>query len=480
MIQAAIQVYRKIGYDIAMRSLGPYQIEAELGRGAMGVVFRGFDPAIGRPVAIKVIHKSEFATDEEGRELEARFAREARAAGTLSHPHIVTIYQLGEDNGIHYLVLELVDGRSLAQMLSTRLPFPSDAALPILTQIADALDYAHSRGIVHRDVKPANILIGPDGRAKITDFGIARISSQTVTRTGATMGTPAYMAPEQLLSSKVDGRADQFSLAVIAYQMLSGHLPFVAETDPALMLKIVRDEAAPLSSYSSSLAGSISDTVCRAMRKDPDARFPTCGEFIRELAAAFQRSQAVPVVSRGTETRTLPPPSSRKPVRAGWLVGSLAVTAVLGAWLYFGALRKPAEAPKPPSPAAEARPAPAVPVARPAALPKAGRGKDPAAARRMPVAGEIQETRLLHRVDPSYPPLAKEARIAGLVQMSAVIGRDGAIQSLKVIRGHPLLVPAALEAVKQWTYQPTLLNGRPVEVQTQIDVNFVLRPGTGK
>src|ERR1022692_3309676 len=162
-----------------MQTIGPYQLLEELGRGAMGVVFRGFDPAIGRSVAIKIIHASQFASAVESAELKLRFAREAAAAGKLSHPNIVTVYQLGEHGGVQYLVLELVNGESLENLLSDSQAWDVNPALSILTQVADALDYAHAEGVVHRDVKPANILVRPDGKAKITDFGIARIASQT-------------------------------------------------------------------------------------------------------------------------------------------------------------------------------------------------------------------------------------------------------------------------------------------------------------
>jgi serine/threonine-protein kinase len=220
---------------MSLESIGPFQLLEELGRGAMGVVFRGFDPAIGRSVAIKIIQSGQFASPEEKSDLKVRFAREAAAAGKLSHPNIVTVYQLGEQGDSQYLVLELVNGASLEKTLSGGQTLDQKTALSILGQVADALDYAHSEGIVHRDVKPANILVRPDGKAKITDFGIAHIASQTVTRTGFTFGTPAYMSPEQIESFKVSGKADQYSLGVIAYQMLSGKRPFSADTGPSLM-----------------------------------------------------------------------------------------------------------------------------------------------------------------------------------------------------------------------------------------------------
>jgi eukaryotic-like serine/threonine-protein kinase len=198
-----------------METVGSYRIVKELGRGAMGVVFEAFDPAIGRTVALKLIRSQPLSTREEDAQLKLRFSREASAAGRLSHPNIVTIYQLGEHDGMQYLVMEYITGVSLESMLVSAGRLSLDTTLGILTQIAAALDYAHAAGVVHRDIKPANILVRPGGTVKLTDFGIARITSQTMTQTGFTMGTLPYMAPEQVMAARVDGRADQYSLAVV-------------------------------------------------------------------------------------------------------------------------------------------------------------------------------------------------------------------------------------------------------------------------
>src|ERR1017187_6007336 len=260
---------------IVMQTIGPYQILEELGRGAMGVVFHGFDPAIGRPVAIKIIQASQFASALEDAEFKLRFAREAAAAGRLSHPNIVTIYQFGEEGGIRYLVQELVNGRSLEQMLSNNQPQDRNTAVSILSQVADALDYAHGEGVVHRDIKPANILVRQDGKVKITDFGIAHIASEPITRTGFTLGTPAYMAPEQIMSAKVSGKTDQFSLAVTAYQMLSGRRPFAADSGQALMYQIVSEEPQPLHAVNPAVSARTSEVISRALAKKPEDRFAT-------------------------------------------------------------------------------------------------------------------------------------------------------------------------------------------------------------
>jgi formylglycine-generating enzyme required for sulfatase activity/serine/threonine protein kinase/Flp pilus assembly protein TadD len=253
----------------------------------MGVVFHGFDPAIGRPVAIKIIQASQFTSALEDAEFKLRFAREAAAAGRLSHPNIVTVYQFGEESGVRYLVQELVKGRSLEQMLSNNLPQDRNTTVSILSQVADALDYAHAEGVVHRDIKPANILVRPDGRVKITDFGIAHIASETVTGTGRTLGTPAYMSPEQITSARVSGKTDQFSLAVTAYQMLSGIKPFAADSSAALMYQIVSEEPQPLHATNPAVSPRTSEVIRRALAKRPDDRFARCTEFAERLAESM-------------------------------------------------------------------------------------------------------------------------------------------------------------------------------------------------
>jgi serine/threonine-protein kinase len=275
------------GDPTSRQSIGPFQLVEELGRGATGIVFRGFDPAIGRPVAVKIIWADPFSGPEERSESKLRFAREAAAAGNLSHPNIVTVYQLAEEGGVQYLVTELVQGSSLEKTLSDGQPQDHRAAVCVLTQVADALDYAHAKGIVHRDVTPANILVRPDGVAKITDFGIARIASQRVTRTGVTFGTLKYMSPEQINTAQVSGQADQYSLGVIAYQMLSGKRPFSADRDIALMFQIMWEEPAALHTVTSEVSPRASEVVAKAMAKKPEDRFTSCLEFAERLSESL-------------------------------------------------------------------------------------------------------------------------------------------------------------------------------------------------
>jgi RNA polymerase sigma factor (TIGR02999 family) len=271
-----------------MSRIGTYEIEEELGRGAMGVVFRAYDPTVDRRVALKVILPQPMASEAEAADAQLRFSREAAVVGKLSHPNIVTLYHMGAERGFVYLVMEYVDGVSSEKLLGKG-PIEPARVLPVLRQIADALDYAHSQGVIHRDVKPANILIRFDGRAKLSDFGIAHIQSQTITQTGMTMGTPAYMAPEQILAARLDGRSDQFSLASSTFEILVGRKPFEGATEVNLIFNILHQEAPFIHSANTDLPESCSPVLSRAFEKQPQARFATCTEFVTALASCFER-----------------------------------------------------------------------------------------------------------------------------------------------------------------------------------------------
>ena len=223
-----------------MERIGRYQIVGEIGRGAMGVVFRALDPSIGREVAIKTIRLSEFTNAEQRVQQRERLFREARSAGILSHPNIVTIYDMAEEDEIAYIAMEFVVGSSLEKVLDRKQPPPPERVFSILRQTAAGLDYAHLKGIVHRDIKPANIILDEFGAAKIADFGIAKISAaDQLTQTGLIVGTPNYMSPEQVQGKPVSGFADQYSLTVFAYELLTGDKPFVADQVTTLVYKIV-------------------------------------------------------------------------------------------------------------------------------------------------------------------------------------------------------------------------------------------------
>jgi formylglycine-generating enzyme required for sulfatase activity len=309
------------------RQIGPYQIVEELGRGGMGVVYRAFDPAIGRPLAIKLLNMPHLAADAMA-EMRQRFAREAAAAGRLSHPGIVTLYQFGQDGDSQYLAMELVPGGSLEGLIREGRGWPAREAFRVLRQIAEALDYAHAQGVVHRDIKPANVLVRSDSRVQVTDFGIARIAEETKTRTGMAMGTPSYMAPEQIHGGKVDGRADQFSLAVVAFRLLTGRVPFGAATEYAVLYRIVNGEP-----DSTGLPQSVDTVLRRALAKDPEARFATCSAFVTALEAVVMAPDAEPTAE--ITRLTVGAPVARKKAWWPWLAGAaLVAAAVIGGVLY--------------------------------------------------------------------------------------------------------------------------------------------------
>jgi serine/threonine protein kinase len=284
-----------------MQSIGRYQILSELGRGAMGVVYRALDPAINRPVAIKTIKLTEITDTVERERLRERLFREAQSAGILSHPNIVTVYDVGEEGEVTYIAMEFVNGSSLERVLLAPEPLEPQTVVSILQQTAAALDFAHKKGIVHRDVKPANIMLDEEGAAKMADFGVAKISqSQQMTQTGMVLGTPNYMSPEQVQGKPVDGRADQFSLAVAAYEMLTGEKPFAAETLTTVLYKIVSEDPLPPQHLNPTLAWAVAMVLNRALAKDPAKRYPTCTEFVTALDAALKTKKGWKPLPRGS------------------------------------------------------------------------------------------------------------------------------------------------------------------------------------
>jgi len=298
-----------------MQSIGRYQITKELGRGAMGVVYLAVDPTIGRNVAIKTIRLAEVTDPEERAKLRERLFREARSAGILSHPGIVTIYDMEEHDEVAFIAMEYVDGPTLDQLLSKREPMAPERLMSILRQTAAALDYAHAKGIVHRDIKPANIMIASDGAVKITDFGIAKVTtSQQYTQTGTILGTPNYMSPEQVQGLAVTGRADQFSLAVIAFEMLTGDRPFTGEHLTTVVYKIVAEEPPPAQRLNPTLGPQIDGALRRGLSKKSEARYNSCIEFINGLDAACANTQGWKNLPRGGNL-SLPTVVSEAPTR---------------------------------------------------------------------------------------------------------------------------------------------------------------------
>jgi serine/threonine-protein kinase len=283
-----------------MDHVGRYQITRELGRGAMGVVYLAVDPTIGRQVAIKTIRLGERDDADDRAKLRERLFREARSAGILSHPGIVTIYDMEEQGDVAFIAMEFVDGPTLDQLLSAREPIAPERMMSILRQTGAALDYAHHKSIVHRDIKPANIMIASDGSVKITDFGIAKVTtSQQYTQTGTIVGTPNYMSPEQVQGLAVTGRADQFSLSVICYEMLTGERPFTGEHLTTVVYKIVAEDPVPVQRLNPTLGPQIDAVLRRGLAKKPDARYGSCIDLVNTLDAACANTKGWKNAPRG-------------------------------------------------------------------------------------------------------------------------------------------------------------------------------------
>ena len=265
-----------------IEQLGKYRIDGILGKGAMGIVYKAFDPHIARVVALKTIRKELFS-DSQQHELISRFKNEAQAAGRLNHPNIVAVYDYGENSESAYIAMEFVDGTPLSTLMAPGRPTAMARVMAWMGDLLLALDYAHARGVVHRDIKPANLLITGAAEVKVSDFGIARIESSTLTQTGSMIGTPSYMSPEQFRGDSVDGRSDVFSAGVLLYQLLTGVRPFVGSTS-TVMQQILNQNAAPPSQLVATLGG-YDCIVERAMAKAPDARYPSARAFFDALVA---------------------------------------------------------------------------------------------------------------------------------------------------------------------------------------------------
>ena len=265
--------------------LGKFEIKRVLGQGAMGEVYLGTDPSIGRDVAIKTILPS-AATGKEAKE---RFAREAKAAGVLNHPNLVTIYEFGEDQGVLFIAMEYVRGHDLEELMREQALTRSES-LEILAQLCDGLAFAHQNHIVHRDIKPSNVRVFRDGKrlqAKVMDFGVARVGNSDMTATGMVMGTVSYMAPEYIRTGKPDPRSDLFAVGVMLYEALSGRKPFSGDTTPTILYKIVNEPPEPIDlSQIQGISPAIRSVLDRSLDKDPDQRYQTADELARALRAA--------------------------------------------------------------------------------------------------------------------------------------------------------------------------------------------------
>jgi serine/threonine protein kinase len=341
----------------AGQTLGPYRIINQIGKGGMANVYRAYQPSVDRYVAIKVL-PSQLA---ESKEFATRFHQEARIIAMLEHPHILPVFDYGESDGVAYFVMRYLDAGTLKDKMEAGRPLPLNEIDRIFTQLGDALSYAHSHGVVHRDLKPANALIDSFGNVFLTDFGIAKLlesASPRLTQTDAVMGTPAYISPEQAQGMPVDQRSDIYSLGIILYEMVTGGVPFVADTPLAVLFKHISDPLPLPSKVKPDVPEGIEKVILKALAKDPKDRFATAGEFVtawkqalEEAKAARQARETVPpvrppeTVVRQPEVKPIPPTSvlprtvetkSRTPV--GWIVGCLAVVCLVVAVLGIGGM----------------------------------------------------------------------------------------------------------------------------------------------
>ncbi len=276
-------------------SLGKYRISEVLGEGAMGVVYKGFDPGIQRTVALKTVRRQLLDSTEFGVSMAARFRNEAQAAGRLSHPGIVAVYDYGEEGDVAYIAMEYVDGNSLAHYLTNNVRFSDSDVASVVAQLLEALEHAHSHGVWHRDIKPANVIMTRSGRIKVADFGIARIEAAGLTLVGSMIGTPSYMAPEQFLGLDIDRRVDIYGAGVLLYQLLVGRAPFTGSTE-SLMYRVVHEAPVLPSAVPGYARDARYDAVLAvALAKDPKLRYASAAEFRQSLLAAAGQAVAAQV-----------------------------------------------------------------------------------------------------------------------------------------------------------------------------------------
>jgi serine/threonine-protein kinase len=486
-----------------MERIGRYEITGELGRGAMGVVYRAKDPAIGRTVAIKTIRLGDITDPDEQKKMRDRLMREARSAGVLSHPNIVTIYDIGEEGTMAYIAMEYVSGSSLEQLIRREGALDGAQILRTLRETAAALDYAHEQGIIHRDIKPGNIMINEAGASKITDFGVAKITSQNMTQADMVLGTPNYMPPEQVEAKGVDGRADQFSLAVIAYELLTGEKPFGGETLAGLLFQIVKREPSPAHQLNATLGEAASSAIAQAMRKDPKERFAKCSAFVRALESGLSASPGWKPLPRGAASEqvtvvasasaisapaasapVLPPPRRRgrdlDEPRRKWPWAAAAVVALAaiagGAGWYLNEPEHHAVMTETPQPVAVGKPSPMPAVPPPAEEPK-------------PVAQTIEppkeETPAPPGVTPAAVTPAKEEPppVSGSAAFEILTSPGGATVSIDAGKTSCVTPCVVTLGYGRHTLTFFLANYRPttrlVDVPQSTSVNVVLQRSEG-
>ena len=314
--------------------IGKYTILGEIGRGAMGIVYKATDPYIGRTVAIKTIRFDVLGQGPERDMVQKRFMREAHSAGNLSHPNIVTIYDVGQDGDRSFIAMEYIDGCSLEELISSRKKLSLEETASLVEQVANALDTAHRKGVIHRDIKPANILIDQEGKPHLVDFGIARLSTSTMTQTNMIMGTPYYMSPEQIAGKKVDNRSDIFALGGVLYEMLTGQKPFPGESITTVIYKIMNENPLPVRNFQKNLPEGLEPILQKALAKDPAARYQSCREMVNDIKKSISLAPAATLVREpGSVAVPVPSAAPAEPAAAGkpliYVLGGILAVAVI-------------------------------------------------------------------------------------------------------------------------------------------------------
>src|SRR3954471_20862115 len=292
-------------------TIGRYQVQESIGYGAMGAVYKAFDPLIKRTLAIKTIRLDIPRQSPQYKSFIERFYHEARISGTLSHPNIVTLFDIGEEGGLPYLAMEYVEGETIASILERGLRFKPEKVIGLVSQVASAVDYAHTKGVIHRDIKPSNLILYDTDRVKVTDFGIAKLVDAEMTQSGTLLGTPSYMSPEQAMGDKLDGRSDIFSLGVCAFEMLCGEQPFPGNNVTSILYKLVHVD--PVEPATLEMSGLVPEkwheVFGRVLAKKPDDRYQTATEFVQDLEYCLGAWFG----SMGDETVAAPPVRAAAP-----------------------------------------------------------------------------------------------------------------------------------------------------------------------
>ena len=477
---------------------GRYEVLAEIGDGAMGRVYSAWDPRVSRVVAVKTV-KAELLAGDTAAEYLKRFRREAQAAGSLNHPQVVRVFDIGDD----FLVMEFVEGQTLRALIRSAGRVKPEETLRLLGPVADAIDHAHRAGIVHRDIKPANVIVQPDGQPKLMDFGVAHLAASVMTTAGQVLGSPSYMAPEQIAGLEVTGRADVYSLAVLTYEMLTGQPPFQGQTITQVIYRVMHEPAPPPRKWNAALPARYDDVFARGLAKDPEARFATAGEFVaaldlRELEFALTPAPALEIGAVADEVATLlsgplEPARTRRPAARSRIPLLVAAAAVaLGALGWAAIAREPAAATTTTTPretpaavvAPEPRssrggiPPPLAPRSaarrdRPAAVAAASPEPEPEPSPEPVREGELVE--LTDDVTPPvrirggparYPDRARALRQQGTVAVAMIVDETGTPTELTVVESAGAVLDAAvLESVRAWRFEPARKNGVKVKVR---------------